>query len=247
MGSNSSRETARDALFLTVAAISPFTLRSAGDWLISLIVKRFCNMTKKEFRVQLIGAGNSDVTIENIWEKKFTFSQARNDLKINTCAAISIALIRLIFWHWMQQLLYFFVLYAYWDLLDDGQHILGLIVSVREGTYLLLTFIALCMNPSFLMIDLKASWNSEVFTVLTYVIAPEKFVFLAVVDNRNGFLLGCGMISLILLDLAGIVAFIYAFAVNYVYVPMMIGYGVTTTGGLFSIIFLLLGCCIVDD
>ena len=200
-------------------------------------------MTKKELGNHLIGAGESKLTIVCILEKRLNWTQAKEDLGINTCAALFISSIRLIFWHWMQPFLYAFVLFAYWDLLDKGQQILGLIVAVREGIYFLLATVCIFVNPSYLLVDLRATWQKELWATwyedienkslaLMYAVAPEKYILMCISGNKNEDTgIGSG-ICLSLLDLSGIIAFIWAIVVNNVYPAMMIGYGVTTLGGL---------------
>ena len=127
--------------------------------------------------------------------------------------------------------------YAYWDLLDDGQRVCGQIVAIREGLYALLVLIAVYMNPAVFIVDLKASWKEGKINTLIYVIAPEKFVYFGVIaktlfDTDNCRFLGLAL--LIFLDSAGIVAFVWAFVAKNVYPAMMIGYTITTMGGIFT-------------
>eukprot|EP01083_Nonionella_stella_P302768 1045305_1 len=98
------------------------------------------------------------------------------------------------------------------------------------------------------MVDLRASWNKDdshlegvdKFVAMgIYVIAPEKYVYLSVF--MKGACGDCpkvlGLLFVSVLDLGGIVAFIWALAVNNAYAPLMIGYGVTAIGGLFMLIW----------
>ena len=103
---NLSHESARTALMLAVAAVSPFILRSLGDFVISNLIEKHCGMTKKELATSLAGKGNSDVTIINIWDKDVSWTQARDakHLDINECAAWFISITRFFFWHLMQVL-----------------------------------------------------------------------------------------------------------------------------------------------
>ena len=237
-GVDTSHEGARVALFLTIGAVSPFILRSVGDWVIGYIIKICCDMTKTELTLQMIGKGESNMTVMEIWHAKPSWSEAREDLSINFCAALTVSMLRLIFWHWMQPMLYAWVLYAYWDLLDDGQQILASIVAGREALYFLFTLIGLIKNRSYLLVDLRATWKDEdvngSWSVILYVIAPEKNLFMVILcDHPAPVVRDTGMICLCVLDMAGIVAFIWAIGVDNVYVPLMIGYGVTTIGGIF--------------
>eukprot|EP01083_Nonionella_stella_P031985 87543_1 len=244
-----SHQTARDALFLTIGAVSPFILRSVADWTISFVLERCCSMTKKELATHIIGKGNSSVSIVNIWAGSINWTKAKERLGVNTCAAVTISIIRLLFWHWMQPILYVYVLYAYWDLLVETQQVLGLIVGVREVIYFLLTIIAACANPVFLIVDLRASSLS---LVGCYVIAPEKYVFMALFNNlpdkyvfitKHGVVFG--ICVLVLMDFAGAISFVHALAIKNAYVPLMIGYGVTAIGGFFVVCFIMwFDCCL---
>ena len=214
-------------------------------------------MNKKELAAHLIGKGDSRVTIWRIWKYQYSWYSARDELGLNTCGATLISMIRLFFWHWLQPLLYGVVLFAYWNLLVDAQKILGLIVGGREALYWFMTVMALYRNPSYLLVDLKATWNGKTrsatsfttfgpwFQVTLYVLAPEKYVAISLVKrNRCEELVGGILIGafLPLLDLAGMVAFCWAFAVHNVFVPMIIGYSVTMIAALFFLGWGLCGC-----
>merc|ERR1712079_945883 len=96
---------ARDGLFLTVGAISPFILRTVGDWLISMVLDKCCKLTKKELAAHLIGKGESIVTINHVTSSvHLSWKEAKENLGLNQCAASTVAMIRLLFWHWMQLL-----------------------------------------------------------------------------------------------------------------------------------------------
>ena len=152
-------------------------------------------------------------------------------------------------------MLYAVVLYAYWDLLDDGQRILGLVVGGRETLYWLMTIVSLYRNPCYLLVDLRASWNQKQnvqferwIEVGMYVLAPEKYVGWAIVrEERLNTNLCIGMIYTVvflpMLDMAGVVALIWAVVSRNIYPPLMIGYAVTTIGGLSVIIGVVLFCC----
>ena len=232
-----SHEQARTALLLTIGAVTPFVLRYAGDWIVSLLIEKCCKMKKKELAIQLIGKGESQATMNQAMQQRMTWEDARKDLGINFCTAFTVSMVRLLFWHWMQPFLYFWVVYAYWDLLDKGQQVLALIVAGREVIYFVLTLIGLCVNRVYLLVDLRASWKEEKLNLGLYVLAPEKYVYSTVVKSEGSVIIcwQLGMYFLTAIDLAGVVAFIWAFAVDNVYAPIMVGYGVTTIGGIFVI------------
>ena len=248
LGVNITHQEVRDGLFLTIGVVAPFILRSIGDLTIGFILDRCCKLNKKELAAHLVGTGDSRVTIWRIWKYQYSWSSARDELGLNTCGAILISTIRLLFWHWLQPMLYGLVLFAYWNLLVEAQQTLGLIVGIREALYWLMTIMALCRNPSYLLVDLKATWNGisrtfpnstifgPCFQVALYVLAPEKYVAIALVKrNRCEELAGGILIGafLPLLDLAGMIGFCWAFAVHNVFIPMIIGYSVTMIAALF--------------
>ena len=79
------------------------------------------------------------------------------------CGAYGAAVKRFIFWHMIQPVMYAVVLspYAYWDQLDTTQHVLGMLVLLREALYVLLLLVALVVNPAFLLVDVPASVGSD--------------------------------------------------------------------------------------
>ena len=137
--------------------------------------------------------------------------------------------------------------YAYWDLLDDGQRVCGQMVAIREGIYAFLVLIAVCVNPAIFIVDLKASWKDGTdgkIVTLIYVIAPEKFVYMGnVQETVNGKCFNLGLALLVILDGAGIVAFVWALVTDNVYPAIMIGYTVTTIGGVFTAGLWAFGTC----
>ena len=147
----------------------------------------------------------------------------------------------------MQPVLYWYVLYAFWDLLDKVQQILGFMVAIREAIYFILTIIALFVGPVFLMPDIKATWT-ELFDldhqldgkilVIMYVIAPEKYVF-TYIGRYIIFIF-----ILILMDMCGFVALIWAISIKNIYIPLIIGYTITTIGGTIILFMAFLGCFI---
>ena len=101
------------------------------------------------------------------------------------------------------------VLFAYWDLLADGQQVLASIVAGREALHFSFTLIWLIKNRSHLLVDLQARWKVEdvngSWSVILFVIAPEKKSLHPASIVRD-----TGRICLCILDMAGIVAFIWA-------------------------------------
>eukprot|EP01084_Bolivina_argentea_P146692 256788_1 len=230
---------ARDVLFLVIGAVSPFILRSGGDFILSFIIRRCCKMTKKELGKAMIGTGSSRVTIDRVFSNYFTWKEAYLDQGLNYCAALTVSSARLLFWHWVQPFLYGFVLYAYWNLLDHIQQILGLIVAGRECIYFILSLIAICINPSYLLLDLRATWfKDDKRFIALYVMAPEKYIAVAIARQHCHYV-GTALLILFLslLDIFGIVACVWAILVHNMYAPLMIGYSITTLGAIFFLMF----------
>jgi hypothetical protein len=186
--------------------------------------------------------------------------------------AWTVALIRLVFWHWMQPAMYAWTLYSYSDLIDYTQLVLGVVVLGREGLYVLFTCIALYRNPVFLLANVAANRdNKHVGTssyyaeflndVIWFVFVPEKYVArCALIDNRpphryityqtpppGAGPCDCAQFLAIAVfcccDICGIAALVVG-ALHYLPLPLAIGYTVTTLGGLASVVMLFNYICI---
>ena len=252
MSSFLSHQQARNSIVLTIGVISPFILRTIGDWTVSFVLEKCCKLDKMELSGHLIGMGDSEVTIEKVWDGKITWKEARENLGLrNNRAAILIASIRLLFWHWLQPFLYFYVLFAYWDLLVHIQRVFGLIVCGREGLYWIMTIIAAITNPVYLLVDLRSTWKhagqwwEKMFFIGSYVIAPEKYVATALLRGTGGNAAFFCFVAIFLplLDLGGVAACVTAVLVDQVYAPLMVGYVITTVGGVFIVFTVLYRLC----
>eukprot|EP01047_Picozoa_sp_COSAG01_P067441 COSAG01_NODE_9526_length_2419_cov_2.482759_1_plen_404_part_10 len=180
------------------------------------------------------------------------------------------ATLRLVFWHWLQPVLYFAVLYCFWDEVDTVQQVFGAAVAVREAGYVFATLLCLYANPAFLLINVIASVNEWVdfgganagyVFLLTYTLAPEKFVFMAALGKGgwavDGFETvtrlnlreiragGCFAralaIVLLALDLSGVGALVAGLAsTEGLPDALAVGYVATALG---SVCVLMLACC----
>ena len=246
MGIAGSRDELRTRFeYLAVFVALPILGRAVGDLVLKKLLnagcKKCCEKTTDEMKEALnpvAGDGDSGVTWCQIEMRKIKWSEAAEARGLNKCAAYFVSTVVLVCWHWLQPLLYWLCLYLYWDLLDWGQQRLGCLVAGREGIYWLLTVIGCFTNPAYLLIDIKATWREkhDKQYVLLYIFAPEKYVFTATgvitnykVENFLAFLL-------ILLDFFGIAALVAAIVSGNMYPAMMIGYIVTTLGGLFLLV-----------
>jgi hypothetical protein len=97
-----------------------------------------------------------------------------------------------LFWHMLQPTLYFLVFFDAYSTLDPMQQLLGKGVAIREGMYLASALICTAVNPSFLLINIHASYKDTTFFgsrsdaltcaysgwmfLMMYVLSPERFV-----------------------------------------------------------------------
>lgn len=120
-------------------------------------------------------------------------------------------------------------------------------MAFRECIYVFITLLGLCINPTFLMIDFKASWSEDRASVFLYIIAPEKYVFLCI-RSEDYCYDAClyGILALLsAMDMCGVVALVWSIAVQNVYLAMITGYCITAVGG-FPICIICFRLCVVD-
>lgn len=222
---------------LTICVLIPFILRLGGDWILLFMLRTCCNLIQGYTKLpDKIGS----FPIIKVYEKKYIWETVvQRGLNLTGCSLFLLSLIRLLFCHLMQPILYFIIIHLYWDSLYHAQQTLAIIVGLREGIYLLLTIFGICVNSTYLLVDAKAGWNESFYEakhVYLYVIAPEIYLFNSVF-KLDGCCYKVGYIFLFLLDLVAIIVFIWSFVVKNVYVPLIIGYGITTIGISIFIIF----------
>lgn len=107
----------------------------------------------------------------------------------------------------------------------------------------MLTLIALCVNPTYLLVDLRASWKDTTvqqpaLNVMMYIVAPSKYVGGAIVkgSTEEPLFLCLAVVALPLLDLSAVLALFYSItSEEKIYTPLMIGYCVTTVGLMYII------------
>ena len=238
------------AILLPFFCFMPFVLRSIGDWTISFIF----NWNNPDMSLKLDPDSKSECvnatnTIEDVWKQRMPWSQCRDVLRLNRCAAILVSSLRLVFWHWMQPLLYGYVVLIHWNHLDSGQQLLALFVGVREALYYTMSVAAVIVNPSFLLVDTKFS-KSYVASLLIYAVAPDKFMAAAILPRESDGKLSYGsmlfvFVVLPIMDICSVIAFVWAIAVGNTYAPLMIGYGVTSVVMVLAIILLTI-CCVLQ-
>jgi hypothetical protein len=144
----------------------------------------------------------------------------------------SVGALRLVCWHWLQPGMYALSLYAYWDEIDATQQKLGLVVGAREALYPLLTLVALCTKPIFLLANLLSPKN-RVESFLFYVAMPEKYVLYCASDDGRGLPL-CLFIPLLIFlpaaDLCSTAALIVGAVKGTLPPALAVGYSVATLG-----------------
>ena len=134
------------------------------------------------------------VSMDAILERKVSWDDAREALGWTPCKAKTVALLRLVFWHWMQPALYAWTLISFSDQIDRVQLILGLVVMGREALYPVLTLIALYRNPAFLLVNVGAHRDTDtrafVQDGLWFTLMPEKYVAAAALGREHACILG---------------------------------------------------------
>ena len=227
---------------LITICIFGYVGRAIGEKLSSCIAnsccKSHCKSTEKEFLDALIIGtkdGQSGVTLAAIEGRSMTWTEAAKRLQLNYCAAMTVSILRLIFFHWSQPIGYGVALYIYYSQLPQVQLILGCVVLFREFLYLILTITAISVNPAYLLVDSTATFQSSGWNLLLYIVCPEKFVYFCLGINTN-----IPLFILVLCDLSGIAALITAINSGVTPVPLMIGYGITTLGGIAAVIIIVM-------
>ena len=248
-GPNSSTATLEHYITLIVLCCVGYLGRALSKKLLQCLSDTcftgYCNTSVSSFTDSLVVGstdGASGVTLAAVEGRSISWTNASRRLHHNYCAALSISLLRLVFFHWTQPIGYTIALYMYWRQLTQVQFILGCVVLLRELIYIVLTLIACCVNPAFLLVDSSATLKSSGWNLLLYIVCPEKFVYFCLGIRTN-----VPLCFLILCDLSGVAALCVAIYTNNMPVPLMIGYSITTLGGVaafIAIVFLpLLSSC----
>ena len=124
--------------------------------------------------LNVVQATSSDDAPPNL-----SLSEMARELGWSPRVAVVMAGIRLVFWHWMQPVMYTLALFTYADDIDELQWRLGLVVLAREALYVVFTVSACVLRPVFLLLSFYANAGSFP-ELLLYVLCPEKFMLLVV-------------------------------------------------------------------
>eukprot|EP01047_Picozoa_sp_COSAG01_P012452 COSAG01_NODE_562_length_15456_cov_24.731458_2_plen_409_part_00 len=220
-------------------ACLPFAGRIMFDTVLPWVFKRMRKKSSSESEESLNDDGSDDgkekITMMSIFEgSKHSCSMG----------GLMKGVIRLVFWHWLQPLVYFIVLRYYWELLNTVQQVFGAIVAARELFYLVCTIVALFANIDYLQVDLIATLEDGcdgVACALMYWLAPEMFVWAAIstawcCDGGDKTLISscCGFCMQMLMEGSAIAALIVGHMDGNMPLPLAVGYIVTALAFVFS-------------
>ena len=161
------------------------------------------------------------------------------------CGGAAAAFVRLLLWHLVQPGVYLAALAVYWGDLGAWQQRFGGVVAVREVAYVMATAALTILQPSFLLVEVVASWKEHggKMWVIMYVLAPEKLVFgwLAwspkVEGTRwEGIIFNGGFYGSVYTDLCAISALATAVHSGVTPPALMVGYSMTALAGLCTVV-----------
>ena len=121
-----------------------------------------------------------------------SWDDARNALGYEPRQALSVAVAKLLFWHWSQPLGYLWVYANYMCRLTDLQVMVGTLVAVREMVYLLMTIVATISCPAYLLLDLQTVWHEAKpglergKRIVTYAFTPHNYVAMCLSNRFPG-------------------------------------------------------------
>eukprot|EP01047_Picozoa_sp_COSAG01_P010909 COSAG01_NODE_471_length_16555_cov_14.196524_10_plen_169_part_00 len=146
----------------------------------------------------------------------------------------------------LQPVIYFIVLYNYFDLVGPWQQFFGMLVALREALYLISTLVALFANPSYLAVDITVTLEEDgLVEFLMYMLAPEVFVWTAIALD-GGFNLSCrvwfgGSVLYMILEACGVAALAIGILSDNLPWPLAVGYAVTAIASMFSLPMFFIG------
>ena len=169
-------EAASDDWKYAVCVAAGFIGRALQHW----IEKCLCATTKcdqcaehtgEEVRALVTLNRISELTVNNLSTavEFISWEQGRYLRGMSRYGALISGTVALFIFHLLQPAFYFIVLWVYYDYLDFTQQWLGLVVAGRECVYMVLVFVALFIKPSFLLVDVRATW----YILLGYILLVE--------------------------------------------------------------------------
>ena len=203
------------------------------------------------------------VTMSYACSEGSSWREAQQMAGLGQGGAVMRTLGRLLFWHVLQPLSYFAAFHTTAHQLDWLQYLLGAVVGVREGVYLLATFAALVKNPTFLLLQIEAClrdrdasgagsgtmiMNGGPSFLLMYTLQPERVVERVLFSDGGvgkeaaGMFITAGAI----LDLIGVAALGYGLSQGNLPPVLGVSYACTSAGGL-AMLVALVGSDARDD
>ena len=234
---------------LLVGVILAFILRLFCGFIEELIIQVCCGKCIERTRAEaeaLLDAYvapsyigfDAPLTTHKLCDTFISWEQGKFLRGFSDAGALFVGTFTMLFLHLSQPAFYYYSLWVYYLDIDSTQKYLGIAVAIREAIYVLLILYGLYHKPTFLLVDMIAMWNNEQRNFWMFVLAPEKFVFKAVIDIDSSNCSGpCNVIFfivLVLLDVCGIAALITACITGFVFPPLMVGYSVTCIAALYS-------------
>ena len=119
------------------------------------------------------------LTFDEVVEEKTDWASACKFSGLMPCTAALVAAAKLVLWHWLQPAAYLFALVVYWGEIDTTSRWLGAIVGVREAIYIVLTIVALFVQPAYLLVSTRATLGTSHLGgiyALILIFMPEKIV-----------------------------------------------------------------------
>jgi hypothetical protein len=175
--------------------------------------KTCCKKTGKSPRT----ARHSPFNMTKLWRDGYAISQLRAAMEgWSWCAAVIAVPVRLA-WHIGQPLAIWLSMFEYRDEVPD---IMFVLLSVRQGLHVLCVLLCTCVNPAYLLVDICASVGKQAdhygrgyahpergCTFLAmYVLAPDKFVAMALFGYDHAGFAGLFAFCSSLLDLCALAA-----------------------------------------
>lgn len=118
-----------------------------------------------------------------------TWHETADALGLSGRQALSVAIAKLVLWHWSQPVAYLVVLRVYYCDLDPQQVAFAQVVAAREVLYLSTTIVGILLCPSYLLLDIATVWNeakattTKLLRVAVYVLTPHNYVALCLANH----------------------------------------------------------------
>ena len=207
------------------------------------------------------GAGDEakakGLTFDDVFDKETDWASACKVSGLKPCTAALVAAAKLVLWHWLQPAAYLFALVVYWGEIDTTSRWLGAIVGVREAIYIVLTIVALFVQPAYLLVSMAATLRNETGTgsdgfldAVILIFMPEKFVMMSLhplIGHKFGHTLTVAVSIFTIfpvLDLVAVAALVVAILPEEPFPPpLLVGYALTALGGVTSVLVIVNQTC----